>query len=388
MEFNDDIDEENDLPQFLNFDNMSSPSKKGNNEINVKNKLSLRMKLIIFSIIIIIIILIVLIIYFMQNPKECPSRYFLPDDSKSKCQQCSLKNCDKCFGTKDSNLCSSCISNFFPFYENNILKSCNPCDIGKEDKCLACDEEINKCAKCNIGYKLENGKCILNYSFRAIYFANSDKQVNLIHSNYKDKIKEIIIDEKITNKEGTQRLNYGYHIVYILLDMNLITETSSMFSSSPDIEEVYFSSLFNNIDIKSMNNMFSGCKGLTSIDFSNFKIKNVTSLSGTFNGCSLLKNINISNIDISKVTSMSNMFSGCNKLEYIEFPKNETEELNNIQQMFSGCSSLKSLELSNFDTKQATSFESLFKECNSLISLNISSFNTTKVSKMNEMFKD
>ena len=298
MEFNEENDEENDSPQFLNFDNMSSPSKNDNKEIKVTNKISLRMKLIIFSIIIIIIILIVLIIFFMQKPKECQSGYFLPEDSKSKCQQCSIKNCDKCSGTKESNFCSSCISNYFPFYENNTLKSCNLCDIGKEDKCLACDEEINKCAECNIGYKLEYGKCIPNYSFRAIYYANSNKKVNLINFNYKNKIKEILIDEKITNKETIQTLNYGNHTVYVLLDMSSITETNSMFSSCVEMKEVYFSSLFNNVDIKSMIGMFSGCQGLTSIDFSNFKIKNVVSLFNTFNGCSSLKNINISNINI------------------------------------------------------------------------------------------
>jgi uncharacterized membrane protein YvbJ len=82
MQFNEENDEENDSPQFLNFDNMSTPSKNNNNEIKIKNKISLRMKLIILSIIFIIIILIILIIYkLVQKPKECQSGYFLPNDS-------------------------------------------------------------------------------------------------------------------------------------------------------------------------------------------------------------------------------------------------------------------------------------------------------------------
>ena len=69
MEFNDENDEENDSPQFLNFDNMSTPSKNDNNEIKVKSKLSLKLKLIILTIILIIIILIILTFYskFLRN---------------------------------------------------------------------------------------------------------------------------------------------------------------------------------------------------------------------------------------------------------------------------------------------------------------------------------
>ena len=270
MEFKEEDDEDNDSPQFLKFDNMSDPSKKDNNEIMLKSKLSLRMKLIIFSIIILIIIFIILIIYILIKPKDCESGYFLPNDS-SGCQQCSLKNCDKCSGTKESNFCSSCVLNYFPFYENDILKSCNPCNEG----CLTCDEREHKCSKCNDGYKLENGLCILNYSFKAIYFVESlNKNVDLISSNYANKIKEIIIDGNIqTEIKNGYNLKFGEHTVYILLDMDLNSKTNNMFSGCQDIKEIYFSSLFNNIEIKSIDNMFKNCKALTSIDFTNFKIK-------------------------------------------------------------------------------------------------------------------
>ena len=387
MEFNEENDEENDSPQFLNFDNMSTPSKNDKNEIKVKSKLSLKVKLIIFSIILIIILLIILIIYNLsKSPKDCPTGYYLPDDSKLKCEKCSVDNCDKCSGTKESNICSSCFPNYFPFYENNILKLCNPCNEG----CLTCEEETHKCSKCNDRYKLDNGECILNYSFKAIYYVDSlNKYVNLINSIYKDKnkIKEIIIDGNIqTEINNVYDLKYGEHTVYILLDMNSLPP--SMFYNCQDMKEIYFSSLFNNIEIQSMNNMFGDCKSLTSIDFTNFKIKNVTSLENMFNGCSKLKDINISNIDISKVTSMSKIFNQCKELENIEFPNIKTKELNNIEHIFSGCFSLKSLDLSNFDTLQVTSFIKIFYDCKSLTSLNISNFDSTSVSSMESMFEN
>ena len=70
MEFKEEDDEDNDSPQFLKFDNMSDPSKKDNNEINLKSKLSLRMKLIIFSIIILIIIFIILNHLYINKAKR------------------------------------------------------------------------------------------------------------------------------------------------------------------------------------------------------------------------------------------------------------------------------------------------------------------------------
>jgi len=196
--------------------------------------------------------------------------------------------------------------------ENKGTIKCNPCDIGEDDKCLSCDEGINKCSKCNIGYKLENGKCILNYSFKATYFVDSKANVNLINNNCKNKIKEVIIDGNIqTEINNAYELEYGNHIVYILLDLNSLPD--SMFYSCSYMKEIYFSSQFNNIEIKSMKQMFRDC--------------------------SSLKNINISNIDISKVTSMKEMFKNCEELEYIKFPNIKAKELNEIHEMFEGCSS-------------------------------------------------
>jgi len=388
--------EENDSPEFFNFDGMSAPLKDEKKDIQERKKLNLKIIIIITSIILVITVLAISIYFIIKainKEPPCKSGYFYPRDaesnSESECTKCSLENCDKCSGTKISNICTSCFPNYFSIKEGDILIKCNPCDIGEDDKCLSCSEEINKCSKCNIGYKLENGKCILNYSFKATYFANSKTKITLINSNYKDKIKEVIIDGNIqTEINNVYELEYGNHIVYILLDISPLSNYSPMFSFCGDLKEIYFSSQFNNIEIKSMDRMFNGCKALTSIDFGNVNIKSITNLEYMFIDCSSLKNINIPNFDISKITSMKGMFLRCIELEYIEFPKIQTKELKNIDDMFSGCSKLKSLDLSNFDTKQITSFSNLFNGCNSLTSLNISKFDTTNVNSMIYMFKD
>ena len=115
--------------------------------------------------------------------------------------------------------------------------------------------------------------------------------------------------------------------------MNSI-QASNLFFSCGNLKEIYFSSLFNNIEVKSMSFMFYDCTILTSIDFTNFKIKNATSFVYMFKGCSSLKNIDISNLDISKVTNMKEMFYECKELESVQFPNIKTQNLTLIEKMF------------------------------------------------------
>ena len=58
---------------------------------------------------------------------------------------------------------------------NNINQS--QCEIGEEEKCLSCDSDNITCISCNLGYKLLNGKCILNYSFKEIYQINNENEI-------------------------------------------------------------------------------------------------------------------------------------------------------------------------------------------------------------------
>ena len=246
-------------PEFFNFNGMNSPLNEEKEEIKGCRKMSIKLIIIISSIILSIILLIILFLIINKlgnKQKECESGYYLPDDQKSQCRKCSVDNCDKSSGTKESNICFSCIPNYFPFYENNLLKSCSACNEG----CLTCDQKTKKCLKYNDGYKLENGICILNYSFKAIYYVDSlNKNVSLIFSNYKNKIKEVIIDGNIqTEINNAYNLKYGEHTVYILLDMNSLLD--NMFYYCQDMKEIYFSSQFNNIEIKSLMGMFKDCK--------------------------------------------------------------------------------------------------------------------------------
>ena len=88
------------------------------------------------------------------------------------------------------------MDNYFPLYKNYLLIECQkPCQTGEDEKCLNCDSTNNLCSKCYPWYKLDNGKCIINYSLKAIYFTeNSDQQISLFSTSLQKAIKEIIID--------------------------------------------------------------------------------------------------------------------------------------------------------------------------------------------------
>jgi len=116
------------------------------------------------------------------------------------------------------------------------------------------------------------------------------------------------------------------------------------------------------IKLTNCQNMFYGCKNITSIDLSSFDTTSVTDMSYMFYGCSDLKEINLSNINTKKVTNISFMFWGCGKLE--------------------------NLDLSSFDTKKVTDMNNMFYCCSHLSSINISSFNTENVIDMSYMFTD
>ena len=154
-----------------------------------------------------------------NNDIKCNIGYFIPeDDNKKECQKCSIENCEKCYGTKLSNICSSCINSYEAIYENSIIKSCDSnCEIGEEDKCLTCDN--NKCSSCNIGYKLLDGKCIANYTIKANYHIDEDNlSVQIFNAMYYTNFVDIIVDGKHHNPSYYFTFpSPGNHTIYFTL---------------------------------------------------------------------------------------------------------------------------------------------------------------------------
>jgi hypothetical protein len=204
----------------------------------------------------------------IPNPQDnddikCKIGYFIHEDNENKkeCQKCSIENCEKCYGTILSNICSSCINSYEAIYENNIIKSCKSnCEIGEEDKCLTCDN--NKCSSCNIGYKLLDGKCIANYTIKATYNINEDNlSVQIFNSIYNKDFVDMIFDGK--HKIPSNYFTFpspGNYTIYLTL------------------KDIHYSSL---------RFLFSGIKNLVAVSFTNnLKTDKISDVSAMFNGCS------------------------------------------------------------------------------------------------------
>ena len=254
---------------------------------------------------------------------------------KKICQKCSIEHCDICYGNKTESTCTSC-GYYTPIYENNEIKFCNyTCETGTEDKCLTCDEKRNECSSCNIGYKLINGKCIINYSFIAKYRTYGINQnIKLIYSDYKDNIIELIIDNE--KKEPCVEYTFeqvGEHIVYFLLNITHISSLNELFFYIDTLTSVSFSKSFDTRHIKSINYMFSYCYSLTSIDFNYINTTNIEEMTHIFMYCSSLSYINISSLNTKNVKNMESMFFGCTSLKSLDIQNLNTENTIQINHM-------------------------------------------------------
>ena len=96
--------------------------------------------------------------------------------------------------------------------------------------------------------------------------------------------------------------------------------------------------------VTSMQSMFKGCVGLTSLDVSNFNTQNVTSMQSMFQGCVGLTSLDVSGFSTQNVTTMYYMFQGCRYLTSINLgDKFDASKVSSVENMFTSCDSLKTI---------------------------------------------
>ena len=137
---------------------------------------------------------------------------------------------------------------------------------------------------------------------------------------------------------------------------------------------------------KKVDNMFSGCKNLVSLDLNGFDTSNVTDMTSMFEGCYNITSLDLSSFNTSNAADMNRMFKGCSKLCALDLSAFGTGNVMSMGSMFSDCYSLKTLDLSGFDTSNVKFMDSMFCDCCNLTELNLSNFNTSKVIDMSKMF--
>lgn len=164
---------------------------------------------------------------------------------------------------------------------------------------------------------------------------------------------------------------------------------------------------------KTIKELFSQCKGLVSVDLSEFNTSNVTDMSYLFNNCQALTTLNLTGLDTSNVTHMRYMFYGCVNLESLDVSNWNTSKLFDMGYMFGVCRKLNviglndldvsnvgdmkwlfynnkftSLDLSNWKPNFLLNTAYMFYACNEVVTLDLTGLNTSDVDDMNSMFKD
>lgn len=116
-----------------------------------------------------------------------------------------------------------------------------------------------------------------------------------------------------------------------------------------------------------MDQMFSNCVGVKSLDLSNFDTSNVTNMEGMFKQCNNLESIDVSNFDTSKVVNMADMF-----YTYYQATGGKLTSI---------------VGLENFDTSNVKTIDNLFRNTGSLTDLSgIENWNVEKVTSMSGAF--
>ena len=205
------------------------------------------------------------------------------------------------------------------------------CEEGEGEKCAKCDNILNTCLQCNVGYELFDNSCNL-YSILATYNNNnSTENINIINP---DSIKNIYF-MKINdiNQNPTSQFSFTNsedRKVYLFFKKKSKISLSYMFNNIQNLNEISFNEPINSYEIKNIEGMFSGCRSLEKVDLKNFEGEKIKSTSNLFLNCISLTSVDISNLNTKSITNMASMFNNCNKLSYLNLRNFNTENVEDM----------------------------------------------------------
>ena len=208
-------------------------------------------------------------------------------------------------------------------------------------------------------------------------------------------LKQINLSSFNTEKVTVMSFMFSHCDVLSSLDLSSfntkkVTDMRRMFSGS--FYYIYNSinlnlKSFDTENVRNMEGMFNDCENVNNIYFSHlFNTRNVTDMSYMFKGCKKLMDLDLSSFDTSNVTNMKAMFEHCNNLEKLDLSSFNTKNVTNMYAMFFCCENLLCLDLSSFDTRKVINMQEMFDTCANLLSLNLSSFDTRNIKTMKKMF--
>ena len=171
------------------------------------------------------------------------------------------------------------------------------------------------------------------------------------------------------------------------LDTSKVTNMSYMFSSCENLISLASIKDWDTSSVIDMHSMFGGCYSLTSLDLSKWDTSNVSDMYGMFGYCSSLKTLDLGKWNTSNVTDMARMFSSCTSLTSLDLSNWNTSNVINMACMFDSCENLTSLDLSGWDVSKVTDTTDMFYNCIGLTSLDLSTWDISNVIDMSSMFR-
>lgn len=165
-----------------------------------------------------------------------------------------------------------------------------------------------------------------------------------------------------------------------------VWSTGSMFRNCSSLTELDSPGLFISGD------MFYGCRNLSSVNLSSRNATN--SLSYMFYGCSSLTDVGSFKISSNTVTNISHIFDGCSSLPGFssDTSKWNTEGITDMSYAFAGCSSLTEFNATPADSRycwKTTSLKTtayMFYNCSSLKTVTAVNWDARSLSSMAHMF--
>jgi surface protein len=174
-----------------------------------------------------------------------------------------------------------------------------------------------------------------------------------------------------------------------------VTDVTNMLESSMSSQKTLKTITFTEVDtsnIVTMEGMFIGCGGLTSLDVSKFNTKNVTNMAYMFFSCDHLLELNLSNFDTTNVEDMSSMFSSCGAESSASTTSIIVDGWNTSKVKFMGGmfenTKVQTLNLNSFNTGKVIDMWCMFFGCQQLQSLNISNFSLASIERYDEEDRD
>ncbi|MFS1137441.1 BspA family leucine-rich repeat surface protein [Enterococcus hirae] len=145
---------------------------------------------------------------------------------------------------------------------------------------------------------------------------------------------------------------------------------------------------FSGIDLNAINNLensFYKCTSLQSINFGSNTFPNVTSFKGMFFECSNLESV-IGQFTMNSANNLQNMFSGCSKLKSLDTSKWDTKNVTNMYALFGNNFQLGDIDVSNWNVSKVTNMELMFTSCYNIHNLNMTNWSLNSNVNITKMF--